>query len=70
MEKIPTNDMVIGYTPLPGSQKIYRPSDRFDDVQVPFRKITLSSTQLPDGAEEDDRRGGREGRWPSGADPS
>ena len=53
MEQIPTNDMILGYNPLPGSKKIYRPSERFDGIQVPFRKIELTATQKTDGTEEE-----------------
>ena len=52
MEQTPSNDMTIGYGALPGSEKVYRSSDRFSDLRIPFRKISLSPTQKPDGAEE------------------
>ncbi len=39
-----SSHMQISYTPLPGSQKIYKQGQIFKDIKVPFRKITLSDT--------------------------
>ncbi len=42
-EKLP-NSHHLSYEPLAGSEKIYKPGIIHQDIQVPFRKITLSDT--------------------------
>jgi len=41
----------LNYSPFEGSEKIYKQGTRYKDVQVPFRKINLSSTIDTQGKE-------------------
>ncbi len=39
-------DHLVQYPPLPGSEKVYRVSEKRSDIRVPFRRISQSVTEL------------------------
>jgi phosphomethylpyrimidine synthase len=39
-------DHLVQYPPLPGSEKVYRASEKRADIQVPFRRISQSVSEL------------------------
>jgi phosphomethylpyrimidine synthase len=41
-------EISIEYSPLTGSEKIYKEGNLYPDIKVPFRKINLSDTQIND----------------------
>ncbi len=40
------DDHLVQYPPLPGSEKVYRVSEKRPDIRVPFRRISQSNTQI------------------------
>ena len=40
------DDHLVQYPPLPGSEKVYRVSEKRADIRVPFRRISQSNTQI------------------------
>ncbi|RAP29034.1 phosphomethylpyrimidine synthase ThiC [Candidatus Marinamargulisbacteria bacterium SCGC AG-343-D04] len=47
-------ELSISYSPLSGSRKVYKKTDLFPDLQIPFRRITLSDTEINGSKEQND----------------